>query len=215
MSKSIKKIIPSKLETGFEKFVYKVFMPLVPEKATPNGITTLGGLFGLFGIVSAALSSYSAFFLLGTIVGLLGHLICDDLDGYVAREKDMKSEAGAYYDLIIDIMHITFLLIALSFAGVINWRIGIVLVPVYALIMFTSMNEIHYLSIFRFPTVGPLEAHIFLIILCIIGMTLREPIVYGLKGADFIAILGGLPMYFEMFRLQVKLFKDLSKGDKK
>lgn len=213
VSEPIKKIIPSKLETGFEKIVYKVFMPLVPKNATPNGITTLGGLFGLFGIISAFLSSFSVYFLLGTIVGLLGHLICDDLDGYVARQKNMKSDAGAYYDLIIDIMHITFLIVALAFAEIINWKIGILLVPVYALIMFTSMNEMYYFKIFRFPMVGPLEAHIFLIVLCVIGMTFKEPIAYGLKGTDFIAIIGGIPMCFEMFRLQLKLFKDLKERD--
>ena len=215
MSEPIKKIVPSKLERGFGKIVLIVFVPLVPQKATPNGITTLGGLFGLFGIISALLSIYCIYSLIGTIIGLLGHLICDDLDGYVAKQKNMTSNAGAYYDLIIDIMHITLIVIAFSFANVVNWRIGILLAPVYALIMFTSMNEIHYLKIFRFPTVGPLEAHIYMIVLCIIGMTLKEPVIYGLRAADIIAILGGIPMCFEMFRLQIKLFKDLKEEERK
>jgi len=77
------------------------------------------------------------------------------------------------------------------------------------------MNEIHYLKIFRFPTVGPLEAHIYMIVLCIIGMTLKEPVIYGLRAADIIAILGGIPMCFEMFRLQIKLFKDLKEEERK
>jgi len=214
MSEQVRKIIPSKLEIGFEKIVQKLFAPLVPEKTTPNEITTLGGLFGLLGIVSAALYGCSVYFLVGTIMGVLGHLICDDLDGYVAKQRNMKSNAGAYYDLITDIMHITLLIIVFSLSGVISWRVGIILVPVYALIMFTSMNEIHYLKIFRFPTVGPFEAHMFLIALCLVAMTFTNPLIWGLTGADFIAILGGSLMCFEMFRLQIKLFKDLKEQDK-
>ena len=35
----------------------------------------------------------------------------------------------------------------------------------------------------------------------------------GLKFADMIFIIGGIPMYYEMIRLQIQLFKRLSKRD--
>ena len=36
---------------------------------------------------------------------------------------------------------------------------------------------------------------------------------FGLKFADIVFIVGGIPMYYEMIRLQIQLFKRLSKKD--
>ena len=56
-----------------------------------------------------------------------------------------------YFDLLTDILHITYLIIALAFAGFVSFEISIFLVPVYALIIFTAMNYILYLKEFLFP----------------------------------------------------------------
>ena len=84
-------------------------------------------------------------------------MICDDLDGYVARTRNMTSTAGGYFDLLTDILHITYLIIALAFAGFVSFEISIFLVPVYALIIFTAMNYILYLKEFLFPRLGFIE----------------------------------------------------------
>ena len=49
----VKKIIPSKLETGFQQFLYKTIGVHIPEKMTPNQITLIGAIGGLVGIVCA------------------------------------------------------------------------------------------------------------------------------------------------------------------
>ena len=36
---------------------------------------------------------------------------------------------------------------------------------------------------------------------------------FGLKFADVIFIVGGIPMYYEMIRLQIQLLKRLRKND--
>lgn len=159
-------------------------------------------------------------FLIGTIFGLLCHLICDDLDGYVARTRNMSSKAGGYFDLLTDILHITYLIIGLSFAGVVNFKIAIFLVPVYALIIFTAMNYILYLKEFLFPRLGPIETHLFFVILCVGSMILGTSPLFSFAGfnfrfADIVFIVGGIPMYFEMVRLQIQLFRRLSAEDKK
>ena len=220
MSKqSVKKIIPSKLETGFQQFLYKTIGEHLPKKMTPNQMTALGALFGLIGIVSAALSALSAWFLLGTIVGRAGHLICDDLDGFIARKRGMSSTAGGYFDLLTDILHITYLLIAMMFAGVIDYHVGALMVPVYALIIFTAMNYIHYLNEFLFPRLGPIETHLFFVAICILGIiTKNRPSFeiwgYGVRLADLVILIGGIPMYFEMIRLQIQLFQRLDAKDR-
>ena len=130
----------------------------------------------------------------------------------------MSSNAGAYFDLLTDILHITYLLIALSFAGIASFEVTIFLVPVYALLMFTAMNYIRYLNEFLFPRLGPIETHLLFIAMCILGMIFgTEPVYeiwnFKMKIADIIFILGGIPMYFETIRLQIQLFKRLSEKD--
>ncbi len=216
----VNKIIPSKLETGFQQLLYKTIGKHIPKNMTPNQMTLVGAIGGLFGIICAFLSKINPLFLIGTICGLLCHLICDDLDGYIARTKNMASTAGGYFDLLTDILHITYLIIALAFAEFISFEIAIFLVPVYALIIFTAMNYILYLKEFVFPRLGPIETHLFFIVLCIGSIILgtRDIISmmgFGLKFADIVFIAGGIPMYYEMIRLQIQLFKRLSKKDEK
>ncbi len=214
----VKKIVPSKLENAFYPIVYNTFGKIVPSWMTPNQITLIGSLGGLFGIICAFLSKYNKVLLIGTIFGLLTHIICDDLDGYVARKKNMSSDAGAFFDLITDILHITYLLIALSFSGIASFEITIFLVPVYGLLMFTAMNYIRYLNEFLFPRLGPIETHLLFIAICILGMIFGSEPVWELSGfrfkaADIIFIAGGIPMYYEMIRLQIQLFKRLKLKD--
>jgi phosphatidylglycerophosphate synthase len=105
----VKKIIPSKLETGFQQLLYKTIGKIIPKKMTPNQMTTVGVISALIGIICAGLSRVSPLFLIGTICGITGHLIADDLDGYIARTRGMSSKAGAYFDLLTDILHNTYL----------------------------------------------------------------------------------------------------------
>lgn len=216
----VKKIIPSKLETGFQQLLYKTIGKYIPENMTPNQITLIGAIGGFIGIICAFLSKINSLFLLGTILGMLCHLICDDLDGYVARTRNMTSKAGGYFDLLTDILHITYLIIALTFAGYVSFEISIFLVPVYALIIFTSMNYILYLKEFLFPRLGPIETHLFFMVLCIGSMVCGNSALcvvagFGLKFADIVLLVGGIPMYYEMIRLQIQLFRRLKEQDKK
>ena len=80
------------------------------------------------------------------------------------------------------------------------------------------MNYILYLKEFLFPRLGPIETHLCFIILCVGSMIFgRTDIInimgFGLKFADIVFIIGGIPMYYEMIRLQIQLFKRLSKKD--
>lgn len=216
----VNKIVPSKLETGFQQILYKTIGKYIPEQMTPNQITLIGGIGGLFGIICSFLSKINPLFLIGTVVGLLCHLICDDLDGYVARTRNMTSKAGGYFDLLTDILHITYLIIGLSFSGFVSFQIAIFLVPVYALIIFTAMNYVLYLKEFLFPRLGPIETHLFFLVLCIGSIICgNDPIFRWLglevKFADMVFIVGGVPMYYEMIRLQIQLFRRLQVEDQK
>ena len=214
----VKKIIPSKLETGFQNFLYKTIGVHIPKNMTPNQVTLIGAIGGMIGIICAFLSKSNPLFLIGTILGVLCHLVCDDLDGYVARTRNMRSTAGGYFDLLTDILHITYLIIALAFSGFVSFELAIFLVPVYALIIFTAMNYMLHLKEFLFPRLGPIETHLFFVIMCIGSMIAKKGQIiningFGIKFADVLCIIGGIPMYYEMIRLQIQLFKRLSKKD--
>ena len=80
------------------------------------------------------------------------------------------------------------------------------------------MNYIRYLKEFLFPRLGPIETHLLFILICVLGMIFgTEPVLYlwgfGFKVADIVMIIGGIPMYYEMIRLQIQLFVRLSKKD--
>ena len=105
---TVKKIIPSRLETGFQQFLYKYIGKHIPPNMTPNQMTFIGALFGFLGILCTFFVFVSKYFFIGTIIGLIIHLVADDLDGYIARTRNMSSKAGGYLDLITDIMFITF-----------------------------------------------------------------------------------------------------------
>lgn len=208
---SMKKIVPSKLENLSYQIIYNTFGKIIPEKMTPTQMTLLGCMGSLFGIICAFLSKYNLLFLIGTIIGLLTHLICDDLDGFIARKRNLSSDSGAFLDLITDILHITYLLIALSFAGIASFEITIFLVPVYSLLMFTAMNYIRYFNEFLFPRLGPIETHLLFVLICVLTMILgRDPVITVInlpfKVADILFLLGGIPMYYEMIRLQIGLY---------
>lgn len=209
----VKKIIPSRLETGFQQFLYKHIGPHIPKKLTPNVMTLIGALGGLFAVVCTFLTNISALFFIGTIAGLIIHLVADDLDGYIARSRGMSSKAGAYFDLITDVLFSTFLMIALGFSPYGSIEVMIFAVPVYGVINVTAMNYIIYFNEFLFPRLGPIEAHLTFISVSVLAMVLREPIFalfgHGFFIADIIIFIGLIPMYFEMIRLEILLFKRL------
>lgn len=215
----VNKIIPSPLERGLQNLLYKTLGKHIPKNMTPNQITIIGAVGGLIGIICSFLATLNMYFLFGTIAGLVCHAICDDLDGYVARTRKMSSKMGAYLDLVTDILHITFLIIGLSFSDVIDFKLAVFVTPLYAFIMFTSMNYILHLNEFLFPRLGPIETHLFFAAIAISGIVLKGKVLLDIKGfgvtlGDIILFVGAVLMYYETIRLQVILFKRLNKLDK-
>lgn len=215
----VEKIIPSRLETGVQQFLYRHVGPHIPQSATPNQITLIGALGGLAAIVFTLLTNLSPLFFLGTIAGVLLHLVADDLDGYVARNRNLSSKSGAYFDLITDILFSTFLLIALGFTPFVGLETVIFAVPLYSIINLTAMNYILYLNEFRFPRLGPIEAHLSYVLIAVIGMTVGGKTMFDVFGvavtlADLLIVVGMIPMYYEMIRLQLQLFRRLREKER-
>ena len=80
------------------------------------------------------------------------------------------------------------------------------------------MNYILYLKEFLFPRLGPIETHMFFVVLCIGSMIWKQSAILtfgplSFTFADLVCIVGGIPMYFEMIRLEIQLFRRLKKQD--
>lgn len=214
----VKKTIPSKLETGVQQFLYRHLGKHIPQWMTPNQMTSIGALGGLFAIIATFLTRISPLFFIGTLAGLITHLVADDLDGYIARNRGMSSKAGAYFDLITDVLFSTFLLIAFGFSPYANLAVMVFAVPVYGIVNVTAMNYILYCNEFLFPRFGPIEAHLSYALLAILSMLLGTRTLFQLGGTafmvtDIVAIVGLIPMYYEMIRLQIQLFRRLQKQE--
>lgn len=214
----VKKMIPSKLETGFQQFLYRTVGPHIPKNMTPNQVTAVSAVGGAFAVIMTLLSNLSPLFLIGTIVGLAVHLIADDLDGYVARTRDMASKAGAYFDLITDVLFSTFLLLAFGLTPFAHLVPAAFAAPLYGVMNVTMMNYIIYFNEFQFPRLGPIEAHIAYAGFAVIGMTLGSRALFtvcgiGITAGDILLTLGMLPMYYEMFRMAVALFRRLKETE--
>lgn len=216
----VKKIIPSRLETGFQKLLYRYAGKYIPKCMTPNQMTLLGALGGLFAIISTFLTNISPLFFIGTLTGLFIHLCADDLDGYIARSRGMSSKAGAYFDLITDVMFSTFLIIALGFSPYGNLAVMIFAAPIYGIVNVTAMNYIIYFNEFLFPRLGPIEAHITYGLTALLSIIFGNRVIFSpfgidLRIADIIMCIGLIPMYYEMIRLQINLFYRLKKQETK
>ncbi len=216
---TVKKIIPSRLETGFQQFLYKHVGKHIPESMTPNRMTLVGALGGLFAIICTLLTHISPFFFLGTLAGLLVHIVADDLDGYIARNRNMSSKAGAYFDLITDVMFSTFLLLALGLSPYANMEVMAFAAPVYGIVNVTAMNYIIYCNEFLFPRLGPIEAHLTYGAVAVLSMIFRGKSFFCIFGmnimiADIVLFIGLIPMYYEMFRLQIQLFRRLRESER-
>ena len=195
----VKKLIPSKLETGYQKLMYKLLGRFIPKWMTPNQVTAVGVFFGALAILFALLAQISPLFYIGTIAGLWAHMTADVLDGYVARSRGMSSRAGAYFDLISDVLISTFLILAFGLSPYAHLEPAAFAAPLYGVMNVTMMNYIIYFNEFHFPRLGPVEAHIAYSIFCILGVL----------AGDIFIVLGMLPMYYEMIRMAIALFKRL------
>ena len=216
----VKKMIPSKLETGFQQFLYKHVGKHIPKSLTPNDVTLIGALGGLFAVVSTLLANVSPLFFIGTLLGLAIHLMADDLDGYVARSRGMSSRAGAYFDLITDVLFSTFLILSFGLTPYCNMSVAAFGAPLYGVMNVTMMNYIIYFNEFQFPRLGPIEAHIAYAAAAVLAMVFgdREWFFigsFGVKTLDIVMFVGMLPMYYEMIRMAIRLFNRLKEADGK
>ena len=71
----VKKIIPSKLETGFQQFLYKTIGVHIPKNMTPNQVTLIGAIGGLIGMYGLRHKTQHWYFVVVNFLSLIIHII--------------------------------------------------------------------------------------------------------------------------------------------
>jgi len=89
--------------------------------------------------------------------------------------------------------------------------------PLYGIMNVTMMNYIIYFNEFQFPRLGPIEAHISYTVIAICAMIFKGKEVFtvfghGVTVVDIIAVIAMIPMYYEMIRMMIALFKRLEES---
>lgn len=111
---------------------------------TPNGVTTLSLLFGVFCIIEFRRSRYIS----SSIMYLISYYF-DCLDGHLARKYNMVTEFGDYYDHIKDyiIGGIVFYHLFYEYFNLdTNWKYLIILLPIFAIssVVHFGCQEVYY-----------------------------------------------------------------------
>ena len=216
----VEKIIMSPVERAVAKLNHGLIGPRLPQWMTAMRMTGLGAIACIFAIICTVLVRFSYWWLIGTVIGLITHHIADDLDGYLARERKQGSDAGAFFDLMTDVVFSTFLILAFGTTPYLHMEVCAFMAPIYGVINVALMMSVIYLKQFPLPLLGPIEAHLAYITLCIVIPIFGERTFFTLLGVPFTAGdilmgLGGMAMHIVTIYTLFDLFYKMKKKDAK
>jgi phosphatidylglycerophosphate synthase len=214
-SKEAEKQIPSIFENAFARLTDR-WADHLPGRLSPNQITAMGLAAGLLGAACYALAGRSRWLFLGAILGVFAHIVADNLDGFHARKWNKCSQAGAYFDILSDVLVTTFCLIAIGLGGYASFQIVLFLVPLYGIYYITALHSIYLVGVFPFPRMGPFEVHASFALIALLNLIFGT-VTFSVAGIGLyltdVVLLGGLLIEaFELTELTVKLVRALNGG---
>lgn len=186
------KTVPSILENKFADFTYK-FVKFIPETVHPNVVTAIGIIGGILGGLCFFLASFSRWFFIPAALGILTHIVSDNLDGYMARNRNQKSVRGGFFDLCSDVLVCTFTALFIGLSSYAHLEFTAFGAPLYGIHIMVTLHYIMHYNEFPFPPFGPFEIHSLFVLLAILG---------GIFGPVTLFYIGSFPiMLFDVFLL--------------
>jgi phosphatidylglycerophosphate synthase len=156
----------------FERWMGRVGALLIPHRMSANQVTLIGGGFGLLAGLAFWLASFSAgWFVVGAVL-VLAHWAADNVDGHVARTRDHCTEAGRFLDIFSDAITFAALGIGIGFANYSHFGIVAVATMLCLLQYVLTVLWIAFGRIWPFPTFGPAEASLTLIMIALLMLIL-------------------------------------------
>ncbi|MBR0140648.1 MAG: CDP-alcohol phosphatidyltransferase family protein [Ruminococcus sp.] len=209
------KIIPSKLERKFADFTYK-FVDLIPTSVQPNTVTAIGIICGMLGSLCFFLGSFSRIFFVFAILGLLTHIVCDNIDGYMARTRNQKSLRGGFFDIMSDTLVCTFTILFIGLSSYSHLELAAFGAPLYGIHMIGTLHYIMIYNEFPFPPFGPFEIHMLYISVALVNMIFGPVVLFTLFSVpvyliDIVMVIVILGSFWEVGKSAFKLFFRLKK----
>jgi phosphatidylglycerophosphate synthase len=143
-----------------EAFIYSFcerLLPWVPRSVTPNQVTLTGFSFGVLAALGYGLAGLNRGWLLLAIGAHLVFWVCDNLDGTLARGRDLTSVRGFFLDLTLDQVAYALIYVGLGASG-------LILLPLAAAAAVLHMLHVHLVDMWiylrgeeRFGKFGPTE----------------------------------------------------------
>ena len=212
------KTVPSSLEMKFADFLYQ-FVDLIPMSVHPNVVTGIGIVGGILGGICFFLGSFSRWFFLPAVLGLITHIVCDDFDGHMARTRGLATKRGAFFDITSDVLVSTITILCIGLSSYAHLEVLAFGLPLYGIYAVIALHYIMLYNEFPFPHVGPFELHCFYITVAILNAIFGQVTLFSIGNfpfylIDVLLLPGIVSSVLEIGMLGFKLFFRLKKDGK-
>lgn len=169
-------------------------------------VNLVGGLAFFFA------GSWPALFFVAMICLVL-NWVADNLDGELARARQLTSERGFYLDLLVDQFGVAIVCLGIAFSGYTFTPLMLVCTLIYPLLSYVTLLHVVMHQSFPLGRFSPAEGRLFLIILALLTYAHPEPLLslggQPLGWFDIIAPLGLLLGIWERAVDAVALYRQL------
>lgn len=212
MSEKVDKYCLSPLERAFENFTNRL-VRFVPQRVSPNQITILAFTGSIISALSFYLAGNNSLWFLVAALGVFVHLVLDNIDGAVARNRKSTSSKGQFLDMLTDNIGLPLIFIGLGFSNYFSMKLCLFCIILWNLHVVVMMNSIILKNKWIFPYLSSFESHMALVVLSIISYIVGsvEFTIFNLDFGIFEGIIALLiiPSYFEVAWLIWKLYSEL------
>jgi len=208
----LEKYSTSPFERWFEDVCQK-WVPFVPNRVSPNQLTILGFLGSVVAGFSFFMASYNRLFFLIAIFGLFVHLVLDNVDGAVARARNLTSQKGQFLDIFTDSIGIAFIFLGVGFSNYAALNILIFPLILWYLHLIVGYNWITLKNKWIFPLLSNFEIHITLAVLALIyyiyGVIHFNIFGISLGLIEIVTVISVTLGFCELFYYAIKLYRQI------
>ncbi|MCS7134745.1 MAG: CDP-alcohol phosphatidyltransferase family protein, partial [Candidatus Pacearchaeota archaeon] len=156
------KKIDESITAELRRKLKKKYTPTIAKFFHPTTLNLIGFGGAFFAGLSFFLTSYSKYWFIGAMLGIVIHFLCDEFDGAVARYRKITSEHGFYLDHMLDELGVLCIFIGLGASPLMRLSLALGIIITYYII---SMNVFLTTCVRRwfqisFEGLGPREGEI-------------------------------------------------------
>lgn len=187
-------------------------VPHVPAGVTPNQVTVASFLCTVAAGLCAYLAGFSSWWFVGASGLLFVHWFLDNLDGMLARERELTSEQGFFLDLFLDALGYAVFFLGAALG---RYSVGIPLALVIVVLL-RELLMLHWMLLrrrFEIPALGPSEMPVIILVLVVLTAFWPRTLVtvagHGLGWIDAAAALATVAYVADIAASAVRLYRQL------